>query len=283
MIKRKALADPQEDRLHSSIPDSVSRTSEKAFSAIGKIRSNKAMTQQTISEIDLELSRIKTEYRRRDSTNVLAERYSDFNESALFHSHGLERNLLALLKQHNFTNLAEKKILDVGCGSGSLLRCFLERGSLPTNLAGIDLMKHRIEQAQSLQPAISWQVGSAHQLPYPDANFDLVMSFVLFSSILSEPLRHKIADEMWRVRRQGGLILFYDFAYSNPRNPAVQGITRQQIRQLFNRPGARFELRRVTLAPPLSRLVAPRAYWFAHMLEQLKIVNTHIIGIISLD
>jgi hypothetical protein len=63
----------------------------------------------------------------------------------------------------------------------------------------------------------------------------------------------------------------------------VQGITRQQIQQLFNRPGARFDLRRVTLAPPLSRLVVPSAYWLAHILEQLKIVNTHLIGIISLD
>jgi ubiquinone/menaquinone biosynthesis C-methylase UbiE len=241
------------------------------------------MTLQTTSELDLELSRLKAEYKRRDSSNVLAERYSHFNESALFHSQDLERNLLALLKRHNFTNLAEKKILDVGCGSGSLLRRFLEYGSLPANLAGVDLMEHRIEQAQCLHPAIDWRARSAHQLPYPDATFDLVMSFVLFSSILSEPLRYKIADEMWRVRRPGGLILIYDFAYSNQRNPAVQGITRQQIQQLFNRPGARFDLQRVTLAPPLSRLLVPRAYWLAHILEQLKIVNTHTIGIISLD
>ncbi len=241
------------------------------------------MMQNTTPELDLELSRLKAEYRRRDSSNVLAERYSHFNESALFHSQSLERSLLALLKRHNFTNLAEKKILDVGCGSGGLLRRFLEYGSLQANLAGIDLMEHRIEQAQYLHPAIDWRVGSAHQLPYPDATFDLVMSFVLFSSILSEPLRHEIADEMWRVRRPGGLVLFYDFAYSNPRNPAVQGITRQQIQQLFNRPGARFDLQRVTLAPPLSRLMAPRAYWLASMFEQFKIVNTHIIGIISLD
>jgi ubiquinone/menaquinone biosynthesis C-methylase UbiE len=187
---------------------------------------------------------------------------------------------LALLKRHNFTNLIEKKILDVGCGSGSHLRRFLEYGALPSNLSGIDLMAHRIELAQRLHPAIDWQVGSAHHLPYPDSRFDIVMSFVVFSSVLYEPLRQQIANEMLRVLKPDGLILFYDFTYSNPRNPAVLGITSKQIRHLFNRPGARFDFRRITLAPPISRLVAPRAYWLAYTLEQLKILNSHVIALI---
>jgi ubiquinone/menaquinone biosynthesis C-methylase UbiE len=241
------------------------------------------MMQQPTTELYLELSRLDAEYRRRDSGGVSADRYGPFDESALQHFHSLERHLLALLKRHNFANLAEKRILEVGCGSGTLLRRFLEYGALPANLSGIDLMAHRIELARSLHPTIDWQVGSAHQLSYPDSSFDLVMSFVLFSSILSEPFRQKIADEMWRVRKPGGLLLFYDFAYSNPRNPAVQGITRRQIQQFFYRPGARFDFRRITLAPPISRLAAPRLYWLAYTLEQLKLFNTHTINIISLD
>ncbi len=241
------------------------------------------MTQQSVTELDLELSRLEAEYRRRDFGAIPTGRYSLFNESALLHAQGLESHLLALLKRYHFTSLREKKILDVGCGSGSHLQRFLEYGALPENLAGIDLMAHRIEQAQHLNPLIDWRVGSAHQLPYPDVYFDLVMSLVVFSSILSESLRQKIADEMWRVRKPGGLLLFYDFTYSNPHNPAVRGIARQQIQQLFNRPGVRFDFQRLTLAPPISRLVAPRAYWIAYILEQLKIFDTHIIGIISLD
>ncbi len=241
------------------------------------------MTQQTTSEIDIELSRLEAEYRQRDSGKVPADRYSLFNESALLHSQSLERRMLALLKRHNFSNLAEKKILDVGCGNGGPLRRFLEYGALPENLAGIDLLAYRIEKARSLHPTIDWRVGSAHRLPYPNASFDLVVCSTVFSSILNEPLCRKIADEMWRVCKPGGLILFHDYTYSNPRNPAVRGITRQHIQQLFKRPGASFDFQRMTLAPPISRLVAPRAYWLAYILEQLKIVNTHIIGIISLD
>lgn len=64
---------------------------------------------QYTRELNLELSRLDAEYRRRDSSDVLARRYSHFNESTLLHSQSLERNLLILLKRHNFTDLAEKK------------------------------------------------------------------------------------------------------------------------------------------------------------------------------
>ena len=239
--------------------------------------------QQPIPQLELELSRIETEYTQRDSDRALANRYSHFNEAALLHVHSLERNLLTLLKQHNLSNLANVKILDVGCGNGAHLRRFLEYGALPTNLYGIDLMTQRIEVAQRLHPSINWYAGSAHQLPYSEASFDLVVSLVMFSSILSKQLRQKIADEIWRVRKPGGCILFYDFAYSNPNNPAVRGISRKEIQQLFKRPRARFDFRRVTLAPPIARIVAPHTYWLAYTIEQLKILNTHTLCIISMD
>src|SRR5260370_42259412 len=97
--------------------------------------------------------------------------------------------------------------------------------------------------------------SSVYQLSFHDASFDLVMSFVVFSSILNESLCQLIADEMWRVLRPGGLILLYDFTYSNPRNPAVRGVSHKHILSLFQRPGAKFDFRRVTLAPPIARIV----------------------------
>ncbi len=239
--------------------------------------------QQTQIDVEQELVRIREEYKRRDACQAFTELYSPFNESTLLLSQGLERNLLALLKQHKFTHLADKKILDVGCGTGIQLQRFAAYGAKTCNLSGIDLMADHIEQARSLNPSIDWRVGSGHQLPYPDASFDLVTLFVVFSSILNKPLRQHIANEIWRVRKPGGLILCYDFRYSNPRNQAVEGIPRQEIQQLFQHPGIHFDFRRVTLAPPISRLVAPHARWLAAMLESLKIFNTHFLGIISQD
>ena len=240
------------------------------------------MIQESTPGIDGELARLEAEYEKRDSGSIPSDRYSYFNEAALLHAQSLERNLLALLKRHNFMHLREKKILDVGCGSGSHLRRFIEYGASPANLYGVDLMTNRIELAREKQPAINWQVGSAHALPYLDADFDLVMCFVLFSSIRDESLRRRIADEMWRVLKPGGLLLLHDFTYSNPRNPAVRGISLEQFEAFFQRPGAKFDFRHITLAPPVSRVLAPHSYWLACTLEQFKILNTHVIGIISL-
>ncbi len=237
--------------------------------------------EQHTAELNLELVRLEAEYERRASHNLYTERYSYFNDATLLHVHSLERNLLTLLKRHEFTPLSEKRILDVGCGSGSHLRRFLDYGALPSNLSGIDLIVPRIEQARSLHSGIDWRIGSAHSLPYADATFDLVMNFVVFSSILDESLCQRIVDEMWRVRRPGGLILVYDFIYSNPRNAAVLGVSQRKIKQLFYRSGVQFDFRHITLAPPVSRIIAPRVYWLANILEQCKILNTHIIGIIS--
>jgi ubiquinone/menaquinone biosynthesis C-methylase UbiE len=209
------------------------------------------VVEQYTAELDLELARLEAEYKLRASNNLYAERYSYFNDATLFHIHSLERTLLMLLKQHKFAPLSEKKILDVGCGSGSHLRRFLDYGALPSNLSGIDLMAPRIEQAKRLHPGIDWRIGSAHCLPYADATFDLVMSFVVFSSILDDSLRQRIVDEMWRVRKPGGLLLLYDFMYSNPRNAAVLGVSRQKAMQLFHKPGVRFDFRRIILAPPV--------------------------------
>src|SRR5258708_37511376 len=116
---------------------------------VRKNRSNNNMMQRPTTELELELSRLDAEYQRRDSgKDSDVNRYSLFNESPLLHSQSLERNVLALLKRHNFTNLTEKNILDVGCGNGGHLLRFLEYGALPTNLFGIDLMASRIEQAR---------------------------------------------------------------------------------------------------------------------------------------
>ncbi len=234
-------------------------------------------------DVERELYRIQDEYKQRATSQVFSERYSLFNEAALLQAQGIERNALALLKKHHFTQLADKKILDIGCGNGIPLQRFLAYGAVPHNLSGIDLLPARIEHAQSLNPTIDWQMGSAHQLPYPDASFDLVTLSVVFSSILNRPLRRYVADEAWRVCKPSGLILYYDFAYSNPQNSAVEGISRPEMQRLFKRPGACFDIRKVTLAPPLSRLLAPRAHWLASSLEYLHFLNTHLMCVISLD
>ncbi len=228
-----------------------------------------------------ELERINREFTRRDADPALTGRYSLFNPAALLHRQGQERHSLFFLKKYKLENLASLKILDIGCGTGGQLRRFLDYGANPANLYGIDLAKSRIEQAQTLAPAINWSVASASQLPFELASFDLILISVVLTSVLDEEVRREISMELRRVLKPEGKILWFDFAFSNPRNRAVRGINRTMVVRLF--PGAKIDLKRVCLAPPLARLVAPRSYWLAEGLERLAFLNTHLLGILSFE
>ncbi len=63
------------------------------------------------------------------------------------------------------------ELLDVGCGIGGLLRAAADRGA---RIAGLDLSEVAIETARSELPPADLRVGSAEELPWPDAHFDRV-------------------------------------------------------------------------------------------------------------
>lgn len=191
-----------------------------------------------------------------------------------------ERHVLALLKRYGFLPLAKQAILDVGCGKGSWIRQFVRWGAQPENLAGIDILRDAVAQARRLVPgAVRLEIGNAAELPYPAAAFDLVLQSTVFTSVLDQDVRRKIASEMLRVIKPRGLILWYDFHMNNPRNPDVRRVTRREIRALF--PGCHIDLQRVTLAPPLMRWLAPHSWVLTYALGRIPALCTHYLGAIT--
>lgn len=75
------------------------------------------------------------------------------------------------------------RVLDVGCGTGYLLRQLASRRPGVVELAGIDPAGGMIEVARALTPddgRFTYTEGFAERLPYPDAHFDLVVSTTSF-------------------------------------------------------------------------------------------------------
>jgi len=163
-------------------------------------------------------------------------------------------------------------------GGGELIN-LIRYGARPENLFGIDLLEDRIMEARSLHSCINFSLGDASILPYSDKYFDIVMQFTVFTSILDKDMKKKIAEEMLRVLKPDGIILWYDYYVNNPRNPDVRGVKKKDIYELF--PNCEIYLKRITLAPPLARLIASRSQLVCYILEKLKIFNTHYIGIIK--
>jgi ubiquinone/menaquinone biosynthesis C-methylase UbiE len=220
--------------------------------------------------------RLQEVYSKRQGDDV---RYSWFNPGHLFIIQERERRLLALLSRYGCAPLNTKKILEVGCGSGYWLREFIKWGARPENITGIDLLDNRIVEARQLCPAaVMIQCGSAARLALPDAILDLIIQSTVFTSILDSDMKQQIASEMLRVLKSDGLIVWYDYHVNNPWNPDVRGVKKKEIRRLF--PDCRIELKRITLAPPLARWIAPRSWLLAYLLERIPLLCTHYIGII---
>ena len=219
----------------------------------------------SLERLQVEETRIREAYAKRKKLTSL---YSCFNPGNLFITHTRERRLLQLLKQYGFASLATKKILEIGCGQGYWLREFVRFGARPENIAGIDLIPEDVKEAIRLSPpGMQIERGNAADLRFPDRSFDVVFQFTVFTSILDPEIKRKVAAEMVRVLKKDGLIVWYYFHRNNPSNPDVRGVKKLGIVELF--PGCTVSLRRLTLAPPIARLVAPYSRITCELLEAL--------------
>ncbi len=225
-----------------------------------------------------EAERIIQAYEKRKEKG-LSRLYSFFDPANLFIVQQRDCAVLSALKRSGLTDLREKRILDVGCGGGSELRNFIRYGALPQNLYGIDLLEDRVEFARSISPNIHFACGSAESLPYEKDYFDIVMQFTVFTSILDNTMKRNVASEMLRVLKPSGIILWYDYHMNNPKNPDVRGVKKKEIHDLF--PNCDISLKRITLAPPLARAIAPYSIILCQLLEKIKILNTHYLGVIK--
>jgi ubiquinone/menaquinone biosynthesis C-methylase UbiE len=231
---------------------------------------------QSLDSVRAEEARVRAAYASREEDDT---RFSWISPGYQFMVQQRERRLLALLRRYDCENLAAKKILEVGCGTGQWLRDFVKWGARPENVTGIDLLPERLSRARHLcAPAVRIQCASAAELPFRDEMFDLVLQSAVFTSILDPDLKRRVAAEMMRVVKPEGLILWYDYHVNNPWNNDVRGVKRREIHRLF--PDCRIELRRITLAPPLARWIAPRSWLLAYLLERIPLLCSHYIGII---
>lgn len=223
----------------------------------------------------LEEDRIRIAYSRRVSDG----RYSYFNAGHLFMLQQRERRLLDLLRCQGCARLDTIRVFEIGCGTGHWIRQFIQWGARPENVGGVDLLEERVAEAARLCPrGVSLSCGNAAALDHPDASFDIVLQSTAFTSILDAAMKQQIAAEMLRVLAPTGLIVWYDYRVNNPSNPDVRGIGRQEVEQLF--PGCRVELQSITLAPPLSRRIAPVSVLCCQALESIPLLRTHLLGVI---
>jgi SAM-dependent methyltransferase len=229
-----------------------------------------------------ELARIRAEYDRRRR-----EVPRDHWKVRLFVRQVRERLLLAELERAGALPLGERRVLDVGCGSGQWLADFQTWGAARERLAGIELDPEAVTAARArLAPGgagpaggeADIREGAAGDMPWPDESFDIVLQATMLSSILDGAMRRQVAAEMMRVLAPGGVILSYDMRIENPRNPNVRAVPQDELAQLFA--GMEVRTRRVTLALPIARRLVRVSWPAAAALERTSLANTQLLAIL---
>jgi SAM-dependent methyltransferase len=212
-------------------------------------------------------------YARRAAT----DRYSLLQPDVWLTVQERQRAMLRLFARLGWHTLADRRLLEVGCGSGGNLLEMLRLGFAPEHLSGVELLPERLEAARrSLPPAVTLLGGDASQQPLPEGQADVVLLSTVFSSLLDDAFQQQLADAVWRAVKPGGGVLWYDFTVDNPRNPDVRGVSVARIQQLF--PQGQVRAQRLTLAPPLGRAAARLHPTLWTLLNALPVLRTHVLA-----
>ena len=206
-----------------------------------------------------------------------ADRYSMLNPDVWMTVQERQRAMLRLFARRGWRDLSSLKVLEVGCGSGTNLVELLRLGFRPEQLTGVELLpqRHAIARA-SLPAAVTLHQGDAAVLDLPAGSQDVVLASTVFSSLLDAAFQQRLADRMWSWLRPGGGVLWYDFTVDNPRNPDVRGVPLRRLRELF--PAATLEATRVTLAPPIARVVSRWHPSLYTLFNSLPMLRTHVLA-----
>lgn len=117
---------------------------------------------------------------------------------------------------------AGQSVLDVGCGTGSLLAIWRTRGCV---VHGIDKSAAMLNVARrKLGDAARLYVGDATRMPFDDAEFDRVTAMLTLHE-MRQPERLSVLREMRRVLKSEGRIILIDF-HPGPLDP-IPGVVGQ--------------------------------------------------------
>ncbi|ELX8380258.1 malonyl-ACP O-methyltransferase BioC [Providencia vermicola] len=130
-----------------------------------------------------------------------AKRY----DSIAYYQQNSGHQLLDLLASAQ-VNLSDKKVIDVGCGTGFFSQIIKRQGA---EVTALDLSLGMLEVARDKKAAAQYICADMELLPFADQTFDIVFSnlAIQWCSNLSQAL-----TELHRVTKSGGVIVFTTLA-----------------------------------------------------------------------
>jgi ubiquinone/menaquinone biosynthesis C-methylase UbiE len=143
--------------------------------------------------------------------------------------------VIALVSAH-LDGQAALQVLDIGCGTGQLLRRAVQQWP-KAHFVGVDPAESMIKNARRLAPSVTFHVGRGEALPLPDASSDLAFSTVSFHHWGDQAAGVR---EVARVLRPGGMFCLADItipSFAARLIPHTRMHTPREMRFLFEQAG----------------------------------------------
>ena len=113
------------------------------------------------------------------------------------------------------------KVLDVGCGTGALLKRLAAKGDMIGY--GTDIEENMIREAKQKAPEMKYHIASCDQLPFDENTMDAVVACMAYHHFVS---KDGFASETARVLKPGGVLYIVDPRFPWIVRKAMNGIAR---------------------------------------------------------
>lgn len=134
---------------------------------------------------------------QKETWNKLAECWDKFRQKPF-------RDIKGILEK--ISNFKQSKILDIGCGNCRNLLIFAKKGF---DCYGIDFSRNMLKYAERFckkhKIKINLKYGLAEKIPFPNNNFDYVLSIAVLHHLDTKEKREKSLKEIYRVLKKNGI------------------------------------------------------------------------------
>ena len=180
----------------------------------------------------------------------------------------------------SLVDLKDRKIADIGCGDGSLVRLMARHGG---KVIGVECNRQMLERARAAKPVGGefYSEGVGEDLPFDDASLDLVVFFNSLHHVAMDQ-QDKALSEAARVLKQGGQVYVSE--------PIAEGPHFEMMRPVHDETDVRASAYKVIKAAKKHGLVEEHETIYIHpssyadftvLQDRLTTINPHLEGLFA--